>query len=69
MESSSSRPTILRAKSFATNSARRERRASKNSIGLNMPIVDFTAFQSIFEPGWAAGVEYVITSYLSALGD
>lgn len=45
--------------------------ASKNTIGLTTPFTGFTAFQSTFQPGWAvgAGMEYMLTSYLSAKGE
>lgn len=45
--------------------------ASKNTIGVTSPFTGFTAVQSNFQPGWAvgAGVEYMLTSYLSAKGE
>lgn len=45
--------------------------ASKNTIGLTTPALGFTSLQSTFQPGWAVGggVEYMLTSYLSAKGE
>jgi len=45
--------------------------ASKNSIGVATPFTGFYGYQASFQPGWAlgAGVEYMITSNLSAKGE
>lgn len=45
--------------------------ASKNAIGLTTPFTGFYGYQATFQPGWAlgAGVEYMITSNLSAKGE